>query len=81
MFDVKEVVIDDPELISASFGIVNQHLEIIFMSNNKQIGRLWFEDDQLHFEGRVGDSARQFFDLMLKPIADAYIQDRLSKKQ
>ena len=43
----------------------------------KCVGKLWFGDGVMKFEGNMEESAELFFEHFLKRVADAYIKERL----
>ena len=51
--------------------------DISFYGEDGELGRLTFDDNQIHFEGKADESAKQFFEHFLKPMCDNYIKEQL----
>ena len=58
---------------------VESQLSVEFYSDDgdKLVGKLWFGDGIMKFEGDMEESAEIFFEQFLKRIADNYINERL----
>lgn len=52
---------------------------VAFHNETGEVGHLDISGDQLTFSGNADESARLFFDYVLKPLVDAYIQARREK--
>lgn len=52
---------------------------ITFHKEDKEIGRLKWDDGVLRFKGEADDSAKVLFDF-LKPFVDNYIKEKLSAR-
>ena len=48
-------------------------LNIIFLNNDREIGRLLFKDNKMIFKGNADKSAKAFFDY-LKDYFDKYVK-------
>ena len=51
--------------------------DISFGGENGELGRLTFDNDQIHFTGKADESAKSFFEHFLKPMVDNYIAEKL----
>ena len=51
--------------------------DILFCGDEGELGRLTFDDNQIHFTGKADESAKIFFENFLKPLCDDYIKERL----
>jgi hypothetical protein len=58
----------------------NPICDISFYGEHGEIGRLTFDNDQIHFTGNADESAKNFFGHVLKPMVDGYIAEKLKKE-
>lgn len=59
----------------------NNSLNLIFKDQDKEVGKLTWEDGKLTFEGNASESAQLFFDFFLKNLADEYIEKKIEGMQ
>ncbi len=50
-----------------------------FHKDDKQIGRLYWDDGVMRFEGKTHQSAQVFFDWLLDNLVNPYIKAKLAK--
>lgn len=48
-----------------------------FYFNNKEMGRIFIQYNELKFRGKADVSAKIFMDKFLKPLVDDYIKEKL----
>ena len=58
----------EPSLISSPLVSLSPDPCIAFYADNEVIGELSWKDGVLKFEGNVDESAKLFFEHMLKPV-------------
>jgi len=66
---------DQAELIEWDFD--PQYSFEFWDKDNKRMGRIWFCNGVMKFDGAMEESAKLFFRRFLKPIVDAYIKEKL----
>lgn len=55
-----------------------ESLQLLFIEDCEEIAKIYFKNGELCFEGRMCKAARMFFGQHIKPLADDYIQQRMS---
>ncbi len=54
---------------------------ITFHKDNKNIGRLHWDDGVMKFDGEVEESAQLFFDYLLNQLINPYVKAKLAKTE
>ena len=52
-----------------------------FGKDNKDVGRLYWDDGVMRFEGKVDKSAQVFFDWLLDNLVNPYVKAKLAKSE
>ena len=71
----------DKNLQDVPIGPINESQVAGFMATNKgEVGRLWIEEDVVHFEGNISECTAIFVEhifALLKPKIDSYVEQVL----
>ena len=65
---------EEPLVIMTDF---TPQYNVTFWDGKRQVGKLWWDDGVMEFEGDVKESAERFFDF-LKPYMNEYIRGKLN---
>ncbi len=54
---------------------------ITFHKDDKNIGKLYWDDGVMKFEGKVEESAKVFWDYLLETMVNPYVKAKLAKSK
>ncbi len=79
----KEVIWPEKITIGArELGIAPECMySMTFHKDDKDIGKLYWDDGVMKFEGKLEESAKVFFDYLLGMLINPYVRTKLAKTE
>ncbi len=78
----KKVILKEKIIGAVAMDIVPECMySMIFHKDNEDIGRLYWGDGVMKFEGITEQSAQVFFDYLLGILVNPYVKAKLAKKE